>query len=119
MIKSLKNFTDAEEILQKYGADALRLYLIKPPVVFASVPEREAALDSSVVLDSWIIAGLNNLIKFEHKVMNRQPIPVGTKPCVKTVRNVRSEIDWPKDSKLFPVKVCNKPVQQVVFRLPC
>lgn len=33
MIKSLKNFTDAEEILQKYGADALRLYLIKPPVV--------------------------------------------------------------------------------------
>ncbi|RLN63214.1 hypothetical protein BBJ29_005781 [Phytophthora kernoviae] len=35
MSKSLKNFTDPEEILQKYGADALRLYLINSPVVRA------------------------------------------------------------------------------------
>ncbi|TDH71676.1 hypothetical protein CCR75_007000 [Bremia lactucae] len=111
MSKSLKNFTDPEEILQKYGADALRLYLINSPVVRAEpvqfhapgvlgvireivlpwfnsarfftqqatrlqletgvafVPNREAALASTNVMDSWIIAALHNLIKFVHKEM--------------------------------------------------
>lgn len=35
MSKSLKNYPDPNEILSKYGADALRLYLINSPVVRA------------------------------------------------------------------------------------
>ena len=35
MSKSLKNYPDPNEILNKYGADALRLYLINSPVVRA------------------------------------------------------------------------------------
>lgn len=35
MSKSLKNYPDPHEILDKYGADALRLYLIDSPVVRA------------------------------------------------------------------------------------
>lgn len=35
MSKSLRNFTDPAEIFEKYGADALRLYLINSPVVRA------------------------------------------------------------------------------------
>lgn len=35
MSKSLRNFADPNEILEKYGADALRLYLINSPVVRA------------------------------------------------------------------------------------
>lgn len=35
MSKSLKNYPDPNEILDKYGADALRLYLINSPVVRA------------------------------------------------------------------------------------
>ena len=35
MSKSLKNYPDPHEILDKYGADALRLYLINSPVVRA------------------------------------------------------------------------------------
>ncbi|CAH0517604.1 unnamed protein product [Peronospora belbahrii] len=111
MSKSLKNFTDPEDILQKYGADALRLYLINSPVVRAEplkfqasgvlgvvreiflpwfnsarffaqqatrlqletgvvfVPNLEAALASTNVMDSWIIAALHNLIKFVHEEM--------------------------------------------------
>ncbi|CEG41858.1 isoleucine-trna ligase [Plasmopara halstedii] len=111
MSKSLKNFTDPEEILQQYGADALRLYLINSPVVRAEplkfqplgvfgvireiflpwfnsarffaqqatrlqletgisfVPDRESALASTNVMDSWILAALHNLIKFVHEEM--------------------------------------------------
>ncbi|CAI5744746.1 unnamed protein product [Peronospora destructor] len=131
MSKSLKNFTDPDEILQKYGADALRLYLINSPVVRAEalkfqasgvlgvvreiflpwfnsarffaqqatrlqletgvafVPDRAAALASTNVMDSWIIAALHNLIKFVHQEMKayrlytvvpRLAVPAALKP---------------------------------------
>ena len=35
MSKSLKNYPDPSKILNDYGADALRLYLINSPVVRA------------------------------------------------------------------------------------
>lgn len=111
MSKSLRNFTDPVEILEKYGADALRLYLINSPGVRAEpvkfqatgvfgvirelflpwfnsarffaqnaarlqestgvafVPSKEEALASTNDMDSWIIAALNNLIKFVHQEM--------------------------------------------------
>lgn len=111
MSKSLRNYTDPNDILDKYGADALRLYLINSPVVRAEplrfkqdgvlgvirdlflpwfnsarffaqnaarleestgvafVPSKEAAFATKNVMDSWIIAALNNLIKFVHQEM--------------------------------------------------
>ncbi|GAB9463465.1 Isoleucine-trna ligase [Globisporangium polare] len=43
MSKSLRNFTDPVEILEKYGADALRLYLINSPGVRAEPVRFQAA----------------------------------------------------------------------------
>ena len=37
MSKRLKNYTDPQIVLTKYGADALRLYSINSPVVRADV----------------------------------------------------------------------------------
>jgi len=37
MSKRLKNYPDPQIVLTKYGADALRLYLINSPVVRADV----------------------------------------------------------------------------------
>ncbi|CAI5735104.1 unnamed protein product [Hyaloperonospora brassicae] len=54
MSKSLKNFTDPEEILQKYGADALRLYLINSPVVRAEPLKFQAAGVLGVVREIFL-----------------------------------------------------------------
>ncbi|ONH66342.1 Isoleucine--tRNA ligase, cytoplasmic [Cyberlindnera fabianii] len=109
MSKRLKNYPDPTLVLDKYGADALRLYLINSPVLRAEtlkfkeegvkevvskvlLPwwncvkflEGSVALlkknedidfkyDSSVssdnVMDRWILASLQSLIKFIHQEM--------------------------------------------------
>lgn len=111
MSKRLKNYPAPDLILAKYGADALRLYLISSPVVRAEplkfreddvcgmikrvfLPwinafrffqqgaarlglERGAPFDpspalaraSTNVMDAWIQASLQNLIKFVHEEM--------------------------------------------------
>ncbi|UIZ24324.1 hypothetical protein KXD40_008443 [Peronospora effusa] len=54
MSKSLKNFTDPDEILQKYGADALRLYLINSPVVRAEPLKFQASGVLGVVREIFL-----------------------------------------------------------------
>lgn len=57
MSKRLKNYPDPNEILQKFGADALRIFLINSPVVRAeSVRFQEAGVReaiSRVLLPLW------------------------------------------------------------------
>ncbi|CAK4076019.1 unnamed protein product [Aphanomyces euteiches] len=104
MSKSLKNYPDPADIFAKYGADALRLYLINSPVVRAEPLKFQEAgvlgiirdlflpwynsarffvqnvarleedtnatfvpstgIEYTNVMDAWIIAALNSLIKF-------------------------------------------------------
>ena len=111
MSKRLKNYPPPENILSKYGADALRLYLISSPVVRAEplrfkedgvlsmikdvflpwlnafrfmdqnmgrisattgtefIPTESLAYSSENIMDKWIHASLQGLIKFVHEEM--------------------------------------------------
>uniref|UniRef100_A0A7S4NT32 isoleucine--tRNA ligase n=1 Tax=Paramoeba aestuarina TaxID=180227 RepID=A0A7S4NT32_9EUKA len=101
MSKRLKNYPDPVGVIDKYGSDALRLYLINSPVVHADdlrfreegvsavlkdvllpwfhayrfcvetslslkkfVPNLDIVLKSNNVMDRWIMASLQNLVKF-------------------------------------------------------
>lgn len=109
MSKSLKNYPDPNIVLNKYGADALRLYLINSPVLKAeSLKFKEEgvkevvskvllpwwnsfkflsgqiallkktsdvdfkfdpSIKSDNVMDRWILASLQSLVKFIHEEM--------------------------------------------------
>lgn len=109
MSKRLKNYPDPSIVLQKYGADALRLYLINSPVLraetlkfkeegvrevvssvllpwynsfkflkdSAEVYKKEnghdfvydSSLTSSNVMDKWLLASIQSLVKFIHEEM--------------------------------------------------
>lgn len=109
MSKRLKNYPDPTIVLDKYGADALRLYLINSPVLRAEtlkfkeegvkevvskvlLPwwncvkflegsvallkknenvdfQYDASVVSDNVMDKWILASLQSLIKFIHQEM--------------------------------------------------
>ncbi len=108
MSKSLKNYPDPNEILDKYGADALRLYLIDSPVVRAeplrfkeegvfsvlkdvflpwynayrffvqnvllleqiSEPFVPVDINTTNVLDIWILSSTNSLVAFVNEEMS-------------------------------------------------
>lgn len=109
MSKRLKNYPDPGIVLKKYGADALRLYLINSPVLRAETLKfkeegvrevvcsvllpwynsykfmkdaadlynkengkefvYDAALISDNVMDKWLLASIQSLIKFIHEEM--------------------------------------------------
>jgi isoleucyl-tRNA synthetase len=109
MSKRLKNYPDPTIVLEKYGADALRLYLINSPVLRAETLKfkeegvkevvskvllpwwncvkflegsvallkknddidfkYDASITSDNVMDRWILASLQSLIKFIHQEM--------------------------------------------------
>ncbi|CAI5760502.1 unnamed protein product [Candida verbasci] len=109
MSKRLKNYPDPSLVLEKYGADALRLYLINSPVLRAETLKfkeegvkeivssvllpwynsykffKDAAniykkengkefvynieLRSTNVMDKWLLASIQSLIKFIHEEM--------------------------------------------------
>jgi len=93
MSKKLKNYPDPTEVINKYGADAMRFYMLSSPAVQAeslSFSEKgvdeiakknisrlynvlsfyqlyqdgtKASADSKNTLDTWIISRLNGLVK--------------------------------------------------------
>ncbi|PSK41575.1 isoleucine-tRNA ligase, cytoplasmic [Candidozyma pseudohaemuli] len=109
MSKRLKNYPDPGIVLEKYGADALRLYLINSPVLraetlkfkeegvrevvssvllpwynsfkflkdSAEVFKKEngedfvydSSLTSTNVMDRWLLASIQSLVKFVHEEM--------------------------------------------------
>ncbi|KAI5963136.1 ILS1 [Candida pseudojiufengensis] len=110
MSKRLKNYPDPSLILDKYGADALRLYMINSPVLRAETLKFKEDgvkdivssvllpwynsykffkdstdlfkkntgetfiynpdLKSSNIMDKWLLASIQSLIKFIHEEMN-------------------------------------------------
>lgn len=110
MSKKLKNYPDPMLILDKYGADALRAYLLSSPVMQAEnlnfsekgvaeslrknvmllwnvyrfyemyAPEFKEEIESREVLDLWIVNKLNQLIKEVTEAMEHYNLPRAMRP---------------------------------------
>jgi len=110
MSKKLQNYPDPMEIVNKYGADALRYYLLSSPVVQAeNLSFSEKGVDevakknigrltnvlafyelykdgtvrgwqSSNVLDRWILARLDQLVHEMTKAFENYQLDVATRP---------------------------------------
>ena len=78
MSKRLKNYPDPEEIFEKYGVDALRLYLLSSPVVrgetinFSEKRVKEVMQNYSLLLHN--ILNFYTVFKLKDEI-NSQPIP--------------------------------------------
>jgi isoleucyl-tRNA synthetase len=112
MSKKLKNYPDPSEMLEKYGADAMRFYMLSSPVVQAenlSFSEKgvdeivkknisrlhnvlafyqlykndtEARNTSKNILDKWILSRLNELIKNITEGYENYRVDLATRPLV-------------------------------------
>ena len=110
MSKKLKNYPDPSEVMEKYGADAMRFYMLSSSVVQAdnlSFSEKgvdeivkknisrlynvlafyqlyadgTSALNSSKnILDAWILSRLNNLIKITTEGYESYRVDLATRP---------------------------------------
>ncbi len=110
MSKRLQNYPDPMEIVEKYGADALRLYLLSSPVMQSeNLSFSEAGVDemakknigrlnnvlsfyklyedktgrgnrSTNILDRWILARLNGLIQETAKGYEKYELDKATRP---------------------------------------
>lgn len=115
MSKRLQNYPDPMLLMDKYGADALRAYLLASPVMQAEnlnfsekgveeslrknimilwnvysfyemyAGEGEAKTDSKNILDTWIIARLNQLVASVTKAMNEYDLPRAMRPVTEFV----------------------------------
>ncbi len=112
MSKSLKNYSDPMEVVERYGADALRLYLLASPIMrgedlnfseggvgetmrknisrldnvlafFRLYPGGErASRESAHVLDRWILARLDELVRAVTDGLERYELDVAARPIV-------------------------------------
>ncbi len=110
MAKKLQNYPDPIEIVEKYGADALRLYLLSSPVMQAeNLSFSEKGVDEALkknlgrlgnvlafyqlyengterdwksenILDKWIIARLDELIQETTSGFEKYQLDVATRP---------------------------------------
>ncbi|HBI25203.1 MAG: Isoleucine-tRNA ligase [Candidatus Wolfebacteria bacterium GW2011_GWC2_39_22] len=75
MSKKLKNYPDPMEMVQKYGADALRLYLLSSPVVRAETLQfSEKGVDElykKVIARLWNVYSFYDMYGKEQKVIAR------------------------------------------------
>lgn len=115
MSKRLKNYPDPMDVLERYGADAMRYYLVSSPVMYAeslNFSEKEVremynkvvntlwnvftfyemfSLDidlkvdykkSNNILDQWIVAKLNLLVKEMTQKMNEYKLAEAARPIL-------------------------------------
>ncbi len=112
MSKKLKNYPDPAEVMEKYGADAMRFYMLSSPVVqgeslFFSekgvdeiakknisrlynvlsfyelyANETSASNKSKYILDVWILARLDELVKTSTFGFENYQVDVATRPVV-------------------------------------
>ncbi len=76
MSKKLKNYPDVNEVLDQYGADALRYYLLTTPVMEAenmnfSEKEVKESLQKNVML-------LENILSF-YQIYQKEKLPISTR----------------------------------------
>jgi len=112
MSKSLRNFPDPQEVINQYGADSVRFYMLSSPAVrsedlrfsekeVAELQRKnlgrlhnvlsmyemfadgvEARHNSPQVLDRWIVARLNQLISETTKNFKKYELDKATRPTV-------------------------------------
>jgi isoleucyl-tRNA synthetase len=118
MSKKLQNYPDPTLLMDKYGADALRYYLLTSPVMLAdnlnfsekgvqealrknimillnvvnfyeeSAIEKLEKVSSDNLLDRWIISRLNELIKEVTENMKKYNLPLATRPIIEFVEDL-------------------------------
>ncbi len=111
MSKSLNNYPDLMEVINKYGADALRYYLISSPLVKAEdfnfkesgvdevskkliqkvyntlsfyelYPALGGGTPKETVLDTWILSRLNELIKTITESLDKYELDKASRPIM-------------------------------------
>ena len=116
MSKKLGNYTEPEVIMEQYGADALRYYLLTSPVMQAEnlsfnddavkeamqkvvmllnnilsfyklyeVEGQKAANTSDNILDKWLIAKFNKLVRDVTLAMEEYDLPRATRPIAEFI----------------------------------
>lgn len=115
MSKKLQNYPDPNVLLEKYGADALRYYLVSSPVVhaedlnFSEAGVREAygkvvntlwnvvefyklfaseateKVTSTNVLDRWVLAKLHTLVQTVQREMDAYNLSEASRPVVEFI----------------------------------
>jgi len=93
MSKSLKNYPDPTIVINKYGADALRMYLINSPVVRAEELKFKEAGVLGVVKEMFL--PLYNAFRFFLQNMERWESDTGRKfvPSLETVKSTTNPTD--------------------------
>lgn len=75
MSKKLKNYPDPMEVVEKYGADALRLYLLSSPVVHAEALQfSEKGVDElykKIISRLWNVYSFYDMYGKEQKIISR------------------------------------------------
>lgn len=94
MSKRLKNYPDPNDVINKYGADALRMYLINSPVVRAESLKFQEAGVLGVVKEVFL--PLYNAFRFFIQNMERWEAKSGCKfvPCKEKVRSTNPTDVW-------------------------
>lgn len=112
MSKKLKNYPDPVNVMEKYGADAMRFYMLSSPAVMAEnlsfsekgvaeianknigrlynvlsfyqlyEDETPASDNSQNILDKWILSRLNNLIKEITEGYESYYLDAATRPLI-------------------------------------
>jgi isoleucyl-tRNA synthetase len=116
MSKRLSNYTEPDAIMEQYGADALRYYLLTSPIMQAenlsfddngvkesmqkvimllnnilsfyelyAVDNQAADNGSDNILDEWLIAKLNKLVKGVTVAMEAYDLPRATRPLAEFI----------------------------------
>lgn len=110
MSKKLKNYPDPAEVMEKYGADAMRFYMLSSPAVQAEnlsfsekgvseianknigrlynvlafyqlyQNETQASDESKNLLDAWIISRINELIRDVTKAYENYRLDLASRP---------------------------------------
>ena len=91
MSKSKKNYDPPDEVLNTYGADALRLYLIDTPVVNAGDVKFDSSALKDVVRRYHLM--INNIVKFYDQMVELYEHTTKTKYSMSPIDKLGKDLD--------------------------